>query len=187
MQSINQAFSDSKPYIMKQVVTPKVQMEGGAEATGELTTPISAGSPSSAGASSPQESEEESDDSLFQEQSLFNEPEDNEEPEEELNDEELEGEGKGEGQGAAPVDPMDTVKDIMHEDKPQEPNKPENLVLGMGESEGSTDAALAAELKDILDTAGLKGNVEVREEKRGTVISLGEAAFFRSGRAEVMA
>ncbi|MCL5269407.1 MAG: OmpA family protein [bacterium] len=56
----------------------------------------------------------------------------------------------------------------------------------LGQSEGQGNEALAAEIKELLDTAGLQGKVEVRQEKRGMVISLGEAAFFPPGEADVL-
>lgn len=54
-------------------------------------------------------------------------------------------------------------------------------------TEGQGDEALAEELKELIDTAGLNGKVEVRKERRGMVISLGEAAFFATGESDVLA
>ncbi len=54
-----------------------------------------------------------------------------------------------------------------------------------GEPEGKGTKALARELRQLLQDAGLE-QFEVREEARGTVISLGEAAFFRSGGIDVL-
>lgn len=52
--------------------------------------------------------------------------------------------------------------------------------------EGAGDARIAAELQQMLDEVGLDGKVEVRQERRGTVISLSEAAFFGTGETYVL-
>lgn len=56
----------------------------------------------------------------------------------------------------------------------------------MMSTEGSANAALASELKEMFQTAGLENAVNVKQETRGTVISLGEAAFFATGEIDVM-
>lgn len=53
-------------------------------------------------------------------------------------------------------------------------------------TEGSGNEAMAKEIKELMKNFGLNDAVEVREEKRGTVISLGEAAFFATGGIDVL-
>lgn len=60
---------------------------------------------------------------------------------------------------------------------------PESGQLG---SEGANNAALMAELREMFQTAGLDKAVDVKQETRGTVISLGEAAFFAPGELDVL-
>lgn len=57
---------------------------------------------------------------------------------------------------------------------------------GLGASEGGGTEAMATEIKELIRNIGLNEIVAVREEKRGTVISLGEAAFFDKGGVEVL-
>ncbi len=57
---------------------------------------------------------------------------------------------------------------------------------GLGAGEGSGDPMLAAQLRELFDMAGLDKEVDVRQEARGTVISLGEAAFFPTGEVDVL-
>jgi len=54
----------------------------------------------------------------------------------------------------------------------------------IGQTEGKMNSQLVAKLKQLLADFGLK-NTEAREEQRGTVISLGAAAFFKEGEIEV--
>ena len=63
---------------------------------------------------------------------------------------------------------------------------PDAQTPGKGSGEGEVNEALAVQIKDLLNSAGLKDAVEVRQEARGTVISLGEAAFFAPGSIEVL-
>ncbi len=56
-----------------------------------------------------------------------------------------------------------------------------NASEGMGDPEKA-----AGELKKMLQEASLKDLVAVRQESRGTVISLSEAAFFATGGLDVM-
>jgi chemotaxis protein MotB len=56
-----------------------------------------------------------------------------------------------------------------------------------GAAEGKANDALASQLQQWLSAIGLAGKVEVRRETRGTVISLGEAAFFAPGGIDVLA
>lgn len=58
--------------------------------------------------------------------------------------------------------------------------------MKMGTEGGVQNEQLAAEIKELMKDIGLKDLVAVREEKRGTVISLGEAAFFAQGEVEVL-
>lgn len=60
---------------------------------------------------------------------------------------------------------------------------PESGQLG---TEGANNAALMAELREMFQTAGLEKAVDVKQETRGTVISLGEAAFFAPGELDVL-
>lgn len=60
---------------------------------------------------------------------------------------------------------------------------PETGALG---TEGANNAALMAELREMFQTAGLEKAVDVKQETRGTVISLGEAAFFAPGELDVL-
>jgi chemotaxis protein MotB len=57
--------------------------------------------------------------------------------------------------------------------------------MAMG-TEGAGNEALANEIKELMQNAGLDKAVEVRQEQRGTVISLGEAAFFAPGGVDVL-
>lgn len=56
----------------------------------------------------------------------------------------------------------------------------------LGDPEGQASDQMVHELKTLLDQAGLEGKVQVRKEARGTVISLGEAAFFAPGGIDVL-
>ena len=57
---------------------------------------------------------------------------------------------------------------------------------GLGSGEGAGDPILATQLREMFEMAGLGNDVEVRQEARGTVISLGEAAFFATGEIDVL-
>jgi len=83
--------------------------------------------------------------------------------------------------GATPDDQASSVSAVQPAPTPtpaQENNTP-------GAPEGTGNAAMASRLRQLLSDLGLRDKVDVREEKRGTVISLGEAAFFNPGEVEV--
>ncbi len=56
-----------------------------------------------------------------------------------------------------------------------------------GDGNGGTERynQLVAELRALAEDPQLKGRIEIREEKRGVVIALSEAAFFQSGSADL--
>lgn len=64
-----------------------------------------------------------------------------------------------------------------------EPTPDSAATLGM---EGANNTALMAQLREMFQVAGLEEAVDVTQETRGTVISLGEAAFFELGQTDVM-
>lgn len=64
-----------------------------------------------------------------------------------------------------------------------QPTPETSIELG---SEGSNNTALMNELREMFETAGLDKAVDVKQETRGTVISLGEAAFFAPGELDVL-
>ena len=66
---------------------------------------------------------------------------------------------------------------------PAPPPKAQNPMLGS--LEGNGNEKMADQIKEELNHAGLKDLVAVRQERRGTVISLGEAAFFAPGSIDV--
>lgn len=57
---------------------------------------------------------------------------------------------------------------------------------GFASGEGNATVQLHEELEKLLEDNDLKGRVDVRKESRGSVISLGETAFFALGRARVL-
>lgn len=74
------------------------------------------------------------------------------------------------------------VPEPAHASEPTEAGEAEEL----GTPEGRANEALVMQIRQLLDEIGLEGKVEVRREPRGTVISLGEAAFFAPGGVDVL-
>lgn len=113
-----------------------------------------------------------------------------------------EGDGEGDGDGGLETLSINKMEDPMANFAPAgtpgaQPEStptptpaptpaPKEDLQSLGHPEGSGSKALMNQIKTILDTAGLQGKVEVRQEKRGMVISLGEAAFFAAGEIEVL-
>lgn len=56
----------------------------------------------------------------------------------------------------------------------------------LGTPEGKANDALARQVQQMMDDVGMKDKVDVRQEPRGTVISLSEAAFFAPGGVDVL-
>ena len=154
---------------------PSVTLEGGANPSGNMIININTrGGPmprseSRKSEGDPTEDEmTEDDESLFDGSSLFDGGRGEED------------DGTGNITAATPT-PTPTPTPL-----PEEEETPPGEAGPMGKAEGGTDAGLAQELKVMLEDAGLDGKVEVHEEQRGTVISLGEAAFFASGSIDVL-
>jgi chemotaxis protein MotB len=170
-QSLNKAFGGGATVIAPTLVTPRVVAEGSGDAGSELRITIMPGVGTTSGpgpeSSKPADDRNPPDNDLLQGTMIFKPGDD----------------------GAAPrfniPNPLqiggqtDATSAALAAQTPQPPGP----VLGNPEGQG--DSQMAAKLRELLENFGLKGKVEVREEARGTVISLGEAAFFDSGQVEV--
>lgn len=90
----------------------------------------------------------------------------------------------GEGTGTAPT-PEAAATEATPTPTPSATPTEAGGEKSPGTPDGGSDPVLAQEIKDLIDNAGLKGKVDVRQEQRGMVISLGEAAFFSAGSVDV--
>ena len=59
-------------------------------------------------------------------------------------------------------------------------------LAGSKGGEGNADAQMTEQIKAALEDSGLEGKVEVRQDSRGMVISMGEAGFFGAGAVDIL-
>ena len=168
--SMHKAFNNSSDSSM--IALPSVNLEGGGGVGSQMTINITTADPyaSMSSGTSDSSSHGQEDDPYGEFDSMGSD---------------VEGDGEGWGESPSPTpSPTPAPQSTPPPDAEQNPGSPGSLGVseGMSEHEG-----IYMELQDLLNESGLQGQVEVRREKRGTVISLGEAAFFKTGGVGVLA
>lgn len=173
--SVREAFNNSAPSASV-VSLPTVISEGGAKHDSPLEITIfdnTAPPPPSAADRSQQEEQPSERADLLEGYAFFSGSQDGI------------GEGRTRLEGSTGEESLDDIQRPNPTPTPTPTPRNQDNELSIT-PEGLGDEALARELRDLIETAGLNGEVEVRQEKRGMVISLGEAAFFAPGETEVL-